>query len=129
MHFISETSSNGVVERSFVLDDITGVLWTPDLGSDDAPLVLIGHGGGQHKRAPGVVARAQRFSTVCGFAAAAIDVPGHGDRPRTAEDAQHVAAIRQGQAAGIPLGPVITAYNAELAARAVPEWQATMDAL
>lgn len=129
MHFIAETSSNGVVERTFTLGDITGVLWTPAKGANRASLVLLSHGGGQHKRAPGVVARAQRFTTGCGFAVAAIDMPGHGDRPRTAEDEHHVALIRQGRAAGLSLGPVITAYNAELAARAVPEWQATMDAL
>ena len=129
MHFIAEASANGVVERTFALGDITGVLWTPASGSDRVPLMLLGHGGGQHKRAPGVVARAQRFAADCGFAAAAIDMPGHGDRPRTAGDEQHVAAIRQARAAGVQLGPIITTYNAELAARAVPEWQATMDAL
>jgi cephalosporin-C deacetylase-like acetyl esterase len=31
--------------------------------------------------------------------------------------------------AGEPLGPIITAYNTSLAERAVPEWQATLDAL
>jgi alpha-beta hydrolase superfamily lysophospholipase len=92
MHFIAETASNGVVERIFTLGDITGVLWTPAAVSHPAPLVLLGHGGGQHKRAPGVVARAQRFATGCGFAAAAIDMPGHGDRPRTAEDEQRFSA-------------------------------------
>ena len=44
------------MERTFTLGDITGVLWTSAVGSDRAPLVLLGHGGGQHKRAPGVVA-------------------------------------------------------------------------
>ena len=29
MHFTSETSSNGVIERNFVLDEISGVLWSP----------------------------------------------------------------------------------------------------
>jgi pimeloyl-ACP methyl ester carboxylesterase len=129
MHFVTETVSNGVTERTFELGDITGVLWEPAAGAERAPLVLLGHGGGQHKRAPGVVARAQRFAVDCGFAAVAIDMAGHGDRPRTPADEQHVTAIGQGRAAGVPLGPIITAYNAELARRAVPEWQATMDAL
>jgi pimeloyl-ACP methyl ester carboxylesterase len=129
MHYIAETASNGVVERTFALGEITGVLWTPAASSRQEPLLLLGHGGGQHKRAPGVVARAHRFAAAGGFAAAAIDMPGHGDRPRTAEDEQQVADIRQRRAAGTPLGPIITAYNARLAARAVPDWQATMDAL
>lgn len=129
MHFITDTTSDGVVERSFALGAITGVLWTPADASDRTPVVLLGHGGGQHKRAPGVVARARRFVTDCGFAAAAVDMPGHGDRPRTTEDEQHVAAIQRARAAGDPLTQIVTAYNAALAARAVPEWRATVDAL
>jgi hypothetical protein len=64
-----------------------------------------------------------------GFAAVAIDMPGHGDRPRTPADEQHAVAIQQSRAAGLPVVPMITAYNAGLAARAVPEWRATMAAL
>jgi hypothetical protein len=31
--------------------------------------------------------------------------------------------------AGEPIGPIVTDYNSSLAERAVPEWQATLDAL
>lgn len=117
------------MERSFTLDDITGVVWSPAAGSGRVPLVLLGHGGGQHKRAPGILARARHYVTACGFAAAAIDAPGHGGRPRSEADEQQVTAIRQSQAAGESPGPAITRYNAGLAARAVPEWRATLDAL
>jgi dienelactone hydrolase len=129
MRFISETTSNGVSERLFTLDDIPGVLWSPADAAGSHPLVLLGHGGGQHKKAQGLVARAHRYVTVCGFAVAAIDAPGHGDRPRTEQDERSVADIRERVAAGEPLGPQIARYNAALAARAVPEWQATLDAL
>jgi pimeloyl-ACP methyl ester carboxylesterase len=129
MHFSTQTSANGVVERAFTIGAITGLLWTPAGDADRVPLVLLGHGGGQHKRAPGIVARAQRFVAGCGFAAVAIDMPGHGDRPSAARDEQHIGLIHEGRAAGVPLGPIITAYNAELATRAVPDWQATLDAL
>ncbi|MFG1782489.1 alpha/beta hydrolase [Rhodococcus oryzae] len=128
MHFTAETSSNGVVERNFTLGDITGLLWSPASGSEPAPLVLMAHGGGQHKRAPGILARAHRFVTACGFHVAALDAPGHGDRPRTAADEQHIAVLRQAQAAGEPLGPVVVEIHKDLAARAVPEWQAALDA-
>ncbi|WP_330254562.1 alpha/beta hydrolase [Nocardia sp. NBC_00565] len=129
MHFTAETSSNGVVERDFTLGEVPGVLFSPASGADPAPLVLMAHSGGQHKRAPGIVGRAHRFVTDCGFHVAAIDAPGHGDRPRTAADEQHIAALRQAQAAGEPLGPVVVEIHIDLAARAVPEWQATLDAL
>ncbi len=57
------------------------------------PLVLLGHGGGQHKTAPGLVARARRYVTDCAFAVAAIDAPGFGDRPRTERDEQLIAEV------------------------------------
>jgi len=87
------------------------------------------HGGGQHKGAPGILGRARHFVTTCGFTVAAIDAPGHGDRPRTAADEQWVATLRQARAAGEPLGPVVVGLHLDLAARAVPEWRATLDAL
>lgn len=129
MHFTAETSLNGVIERNFTLDEITGLLWSPLSGSDHAPLVLMGHGGGLHKRAPGILARAHHYVTSYGFTVAAIDAPGHGDRPRNAEDEQWVAALLKARAADEPIGPIIVDYNSSLAERAVPEWQATLDAL
>jgi pimeloyl-ACP methyl ester carboxylesterase len=129
MRFTSETTADGVSERLFILGDIYGVLWAPDDATGTRPLVLLGHGGGQHKKAPGLVARAYRYVTACGFAVAAIDAPGHGDRTRTAQDERHAAGIRQRMAAGEPIGPQIARDNAERSARAVPEWRATLDAL
>ena len=82
MHFTSETTADGVSERLFVLGDIHGVLWVSAGATGARPLVLLGHGGGQHKQSPGLVARARRYVTDCGFAVAAIDAPGHGDRPQ-----------------------------------------------
>ncbi len=80
MQFISETSSNGVLERHFILDEITGVLWSPASGIVGAPLLLAGHSGGMHKKAPGLLASALHFVTNYGFTVAAIDAPGHGGR-------------------------------------------------
>jgi dienelactone hydrolase len=129
MRFISETTSNGVSEHLFTLGDITGVLWSPADITRTRPLVLLAHGGGQHKKAPGMLARADRYVTACGFAVAAIDAPGHGDRPRTEQDERIMADIRERMAAGEPIGPEIARDNAGRAVRAVPEWQATLDAL
>ncbi|GAA3532898.1 hypothetical protein GCM10022419_010060 [Nonomuraea rosea] len=129
VHFTAETSANGVLERDFTVGEVTGVLWSPESGADRAPLVLMGHGGGQDKRAPGMAGRARLFVTTCGFNVAAIDAPGHGGRPRTPTDEREIAALRQAMAAGEPVGPIITRYNADLAERAVPEWRATLDAL
>ena len=127
--FTAETSADGVVERHFTVGEVDGVLWSPASRSDRAPLVLMGHGGGTHKRAPAMVGRAQRLVADGGFIVATIDAPGHGGRPRTATDEREIAAMQQAMAAGEPVGPIVVRYNAHLAERAVPEWQATLDAL
>ncbi|REK90164.1 alpha/beta hydrolase [Streptomyces inhibens] len=129
VEFTAESSSNGVVERDFTVGEVTGALWSPASGSDRAPLVLMGHGGGMHKKAPAMAGRAHLLVTGCGFHVATIDAPGHGGRPRTAHDEQEIAVMQQAMAAGEPVGPIVVRYNAHLAERAVPEWQATLDAL
>lgn len=129
MQFTAETSSNGVLERHFMLDQITGVLWSPTSGTTAAPLLLAGHSGGMHKKAPGLVASALHCVTTHGFTVAAIDAPGHGDRPRTRHDQQWADAIHRARASGHPIATIAGDYSMSLAERAVPEWQATLDAL
>ncbi|HEY7486156.1 MAG TPA: alpha/beta hydrolase [Streptosporangiaceae bacterium] len=131
VHFTAETSSNGVVERDFSVGEVPGVLWSPASGPDHAPLVLMGHGGGLHKKTPALMARAHDIVTTWGFTVVAIDAPGHGDRPRTAEDEQARAELRQAMAAGDTgrFESISIRYSTSLAERAAPEWQATLDAL
>lgn len=73
MRITSDTVADGIREQLFTVGDIPGVLWTPAEGSGPRPLVLIGHGGGQHKKEPGVLSRAFPYVTSCGFAVASID--------------------------------------------------------
>jgi dienelactone hydrolase len=128
MRFTSQTSTDGVTERSFTLGEIPGVLWTPE-DAEPRALVLIGHGGGQHKQAPGVVGRALRLAAECGFAAAAIDAPAHGDRPKTAEHDRIITEMRACMAdAGDPV-PLLAELHTLLAAQTVPEWRSVLDAL
>ncbi|MGH9189872.1 MAG: alpha/beta hydrolase [Acidimicrobiales bacterium] len=79
-------TAGGVAERRFDLDvdgrHVPGVLWTPADASGPRPLVLIGHGATRHKRVDYVLALARLLVRNHGFAAAAIDGPGHGDRRR-----------------------------------------------
>jgi alpha-beta hydrolase superfamily lysophospholipase len=131
LRFTMQTSSNGVVERDFTLGEVTGVLWSPASGAEHAPLVLMGHGGGLHKKAPELLARARDGVSTHGFTVVAIDAPGHGDRPRTAEDEQVRADLRAAMSAGQTerVESISVQYGIALAQRAVPEWQATLDAL
>ncbi|MBO1332751.1 dienelactone hydrolase family protein [Streptomyces sp. VRA16 Mangrove soil] len=129
MRFTSRTSSDGVSEQLFILGEIPGVLWTPDGATGPRPLILLGHGGGQHKKAPDIVVRARRFVSECGFAVVAVDVPGHGDRPM--EETYHrIATENQARVeAGEDLAPLIAAFQGLVARQTVPEWRAVLDAI
>ncbi|MCL2586509.1 MAG: hypothetical protein FWE35_29115 [Streptosporangiales bacterium] len=95
MRITSDTVADGIREQLFTVGDIPGVLWTPAEGAGPRPLVLIGHGGGQHKKGWEVVSRAFPYVTSCGFAVAAIDAPGTGDRPEHPEIKRLVAEMTE----------------------------------
>jgi dienelactone hydrolase len=90
--------------------------------------VLLGHGGGQHKAAPGMVGRARRFADD-GFAVAAIDAPGHGDRPRTDREQRFSSGMTERLSAGEPVVSHVGDYHAAVAEQAVGDWKAVLDAL
>src|SRR5580698_1472015 len=81
---LEETVERGFIERRFDLrtgdDVVPGILWLPEGATGPRPTVLIGHGGTQHKRVPNVLSLARRLVRHQGYAAVAIDAPGHGDR-------------------------------------------------
>ncbi|MFC0842675.1 alpha/beta hydrolase [Streptomyces noboritoensis] len=133
MHFTSEQRlDDGVLERGFTLGDIPGILWTPASASASAPvpLILLGHPPlGLDKMYPRLVARA-RDAVADGFAAATIELPGSGDRPRLAAVDQARADLRRAMQAGGPVGEeIVDRLVLPLVDRAVPEWQAALDAL
>jgi dienelactone hydrolase len=133
MRFTSRTSSAGVTEQLFTLPftfgEISGALWTPDNATPSGPLILLGHGGGQHKKAPGIVARARRLAAECGVAAAAVDIPGHGDRPMAEGQGRIITELRSRMQGGGEVTPVLADLHTLLAGQTVPEWQAVVDAL
>ncbi|MEU7742066.1 alpha/beta hydrolase [Nonomuraea sp. NPDC049158] len=129
MRFISQTSLDGVSEQIFTFGDITGVLWTPEDAVGPRPLILMGHGGGQHKKAPSVMTGARRFVAEGGFAVAAIDAPNHGDRPKDEEFDRIAGEMRAGMAAGQDPSVLVAAMHAHLAGQAVAEWQAVITAV
>lgn len=105
------------------------MLWTPQGACGGRPLILMGHGGGQHKKAPGIVARARRFVAECDFAVVAVDVPGHGDRPKD-EEYNRIATENQARVeAGEELAPLLAGFQALVARQTVPEWRAVLDAV
>jgi fermentation-respiration switch protein FrsA (DUF1100 family) len=129
MRFDAETTADGVTERHFMVGEAPGVVWAPAGAEGPRPLVLLGHGGGAHKKVPSMVARAGRYVAAGGVAVAAIDSPGWGGRPVPAEYEPFNAEIEELSAAGKPLGDVFARRGVIIAKLAIPEWQATIDAL
>ncbi|MFE3516264.1 alpha/beta hydrolase [Streptomyces sp. NPDC059166] len=131
MHFTSEQRlDDGIVERSFTLGEIPGILWTPEPAPGPMPLILLGHPPlGLHKMYPRLLDRA-RQAAADGFAAATVELPGSGDRPALAGVEQARADLRRAMQAGGPVGgDVVDALVLPLVELAVPEWQAALDAL
>ena len=152
MRLTSETTADGITQQHFFIEhsfiehgsieqslldapdgsagDVPGVLWTPAGAVGPRPLVLLGHGGGaQHKATPGHLERARRYVIECGFAVAAIDAPGHGERPADDGVERMRAPFAEARATGRSIVPLIADFNAAMARRVVPEWRATLDAL
>ncbi|MFJ9137982.1 alpha/beta hydrolase [Streptomyces sp. NPDC102256] len=133
MRFTSEQRlDDGVLEREFTLGDIPGVLWTPAAASasEPVPLILLGHPPlGLRRMYPRLVGRALH-AAADGFAAATIELPGSGDRPRWPAVDQARADLRRAMEAGEPVGDeIVDALVLPLVDKAVPEWQAALDAL
>ncbi|MEV5827581.1 alpha/beta hydrolase [Spirillospora sp. NPDC052242] len=131
MQFTSEQRlDDGVLEHEFTLGEIPGILWTPASASAPVPLILLGHPPlGMRRMYPRLAARA-RQCVADGFAAATIELPGSGDRPRLPGAEQAGADLRRAMQADEPVGDeIIDALILPLVDKAVPEWQATLDAL
>jgi pimeloyl-ACP methyl ester carboxylesterase len=113
----------GVRERSFGVDvrgrTVPGILWLPESGPAPRPLVLLGHGATRHKRVDYLVALGRRLASDYGFAVAAIDAPGHGDR-RAPGHNDEVALF----------GAFLTEWSREGSVDdMVADWQAALDGL
>ncbi|MFD5176517.1 dienelactone hydrolase family protein [Nocardia sp. NPDC058379] len=130
MHFTSERRlDDGVLERHFTLGEIPGILWTPASTAAPAPLILVGHPGGLPALYPRLADRA-RHTVTAGFAAATIELPGAGARPRSAAADQARADLRRAIEAGRPVDDeIVDRLVLPLVEQAVPEWRTALDAL
>ncbi|MGW5455022.1 alpha/beta hydrolase [Nocardia sp. NPDC003979] len=130
MRFITEQRLDDILEREFLLGDIPGILWTPASASTPTPLILVGPPPiGLRNAYPRLLARV-RPTVAAGYAAATIELPGSGDRPRSAAADQALTDLRRALAAGGPVADdIVDRLILPLVDEAVPEWQAALDAL
>jgi dienelactone hydrolase len=113
------SGADGVDERSFEVEregqTVPGVLWSPSTSYGPQPLVLMGHGGGGHKRNERMSMLGQMFVSHYGWSAAAIDGPVHGDRGPVS-DANHPAYREMWG-------------RTDVVQQMTDDWKATLDAL
>ena len=130
MHFTSEQLlDDGIVERHFTLGEIPGIVWTPPNRPGPVPLILMGHPGGLQRMYPRLLGRARR-AIADGFAAASIELPGSGERPRIpALDEARVDLRRAIQAGTRVSDDIVDRLVLPLVDQSVPEWQDALDAL
>lgn len=139
MELAAGVTERGVTEQPFTLDrpkePVPGILWTPEGATGPRPLVAIGHGGTQHKRAPNILALARSLVRHHGYAAVAIDLPFHGERA-TGEGGGEPSGGDTGDGAGLGDRDRLRAlrrrmFGAEremVTALALADWTATLDA-
>ncbi|OZC41422.1 alpha/beta hydrolase [Rhodococcus sp. WWJCD1] len=130
MHFTSEQRlDDHVLERKFTLGDIPGILWTPVFRTAPTPLILFGHPGGLDMMYSRLAARA-RHAVSAGYAAATLELPASGMRPRSVVAEQARADLRRAVGAGEPVtDDIIDRLVLPLVEKAVPELQAALDSL
>jgi dienelactone hydrolase len=135
MNITVETVRDGVLERRFNLEvgseSVPGVIWSraAEAAAPDRPIVLLGHGGLVDKTVSYLVARAHKYAAAFDSTVVAIDAPNHGERPKSERSSRMSSEIEQRWKAGKPTTDLIACELVELAAQAVPEWQATLDAV
>ncbi len=134
MKFKKEKLLDDVVQRDFDLEvageKVPCVIWSPKGASGPRPLILMGHGGSQHKKTESLRLRAVGYAHKLGWATLAIDAPGHGDRitrEQAAEMATQIGARVRGEAGAVPMDSSILKLMSQRAQTAVNEWKAALD--
>lgn len=132
MNFTGEKTEDGVTRREFDLnvngERVPAVIWAPEGAKGPRPLILMGHGGSQHKKIGNIAAAARHYAKALGYATLAIDAPGHGDRVSREQGAQFSAEIAKRIREGGGVGGEAGKDMAARALQAVPEWNAALDA-
>ncbi len=134
MQFRDEKIVDEVTQREFSVEangeEVPCAIWAPEGAEGTRPLILMGHGGSQHKKILGLRNRAKQYAKEFGWATLSIDAPGHGDRI-TREEARKLTEEVNARVTGNPNGPAMDPSRAKVMAersqRAVPEWQAALD--
>src|SRR5687767_13594537 len=126
MDILSEVTEGGVTERRFDLkvDDevVPGIIWAPEGAVGPRPLVLICHGGSQHKRVVTIVNLARSLAAHHGYASVSIDAPNHGER---LPESERGLSREERRARTAQASPEEQRERGLRNSRAVSDWKAT----
>lgn len=132
--FTREKEIDGVVQRDFAIDvdgePVPAVIYSKEGATGSRPLILMGHGGSQHKKTEGIRIRAVQYANEFDWATLAIDAPGHGDRISREEARQAMIDVgkRVRGETSAPFDVERMKQMMERMRKAVPEWHAALDA-
>lgn len=134
MQFGKVKTVSGVDQRDFEIEvagtNVPCVIWSPENAEGARPIILMGHGGSQHKKTAGIRLRAANYARNLGWATLAIDAPGHGDRisrEEAAQLAEQIEARVRGSSDAPAMDSSILKMMTQRAQSAVAEWQAALD--
>ena len=131
--FTKEKVLEGVVQRDFIVETggerVPGVIYAREGATGPRPLILMGHGGSQHKKTEGIRVRAIQYARELDWATLAIDAPGHGDRISREEAEQNMIEVgkRVRGESSAPMDAGRMKLMMQRSITAVPEWQAALD--
>ncbi len=135
MEFKKEKNVDGVVQRDFDIEvsseTVPCVIWAAEGVRKPRPLIVMGHGGSQHKKTLGIRTRAGQYARELGYATLAIDAPGHGNRisrKEAARLAEEVGARVRGESKRPAMDPARLKMMSQRSKQVVPEWKAALDA-
>jgi dienelactone hydrolase len=137
MKFTKEKEINGVMQRDFAVEvdgrSVPCVLWSPRDATGPRNLIVMGHGGSQHKKTENIRVRAVDYADRLGWATVVADAPDHGDRisrEDAAKLAREVGARVTGQVAEDPSAMEQRfSRMADRGRQAAAEWKVMLDAV
>jgi len=134
MKFSKEKVLDGVVQRDFSItvngETVPCVTWAREGATGERPLIVMGHGGSQHKKTEGIRVRAGQYARELDWATLAIDAPGHGDRISREEAERNMVEVGRrvrGETAA-PFDDSRMRQMRERSAVAKTEWRHALDA-
>ncbi|XOV90321.1 MAG: alpha/beta hydrolase [Pseudomonadota bacterium] len=132
--FTKEKEVMGVMQREFSVvvqgETVPCVIWAPLDAAGPRTLIVMGHGGSQHKKTVSIRSRAVAYARSFGWATLVADAPGHGDRISREEAmalSREVGARVRGESGAAPMDESRMRLMADRGRQAVSEWQAALD--